>query len=76
MAPTSSPRVGCTATMSLGFDSISRARISRWRLPPESSRAWVSIDGAAMRYSVLSSSAERRAAGTSTTQPRAMGASR
>ena len=33
-----------------GSVSISRARISRWRLPPDSSRACVSIDGAAIRY--------------------------
>ena len=31
-----------------GSDSISRARIRRWRLPPESRRASVSIDGAAI----------------------------
>ena len=34
MAPTSSPRVGWTATMSFGAESISRARIRRCRLPP------------------------------------------
>ena len=38
MAPTSSPRVGWTATISFGLDSISRARMRRWRLPPERRR--------------------------------------
>jgi hypothetical protein len=37
--------------MNAGFDSISRARMRRWRLPPERSRASVSIDGATIRYS-------------------------
>ena len=33
-----------------GSVSISRARISRWRLPPDRSRTCVSTDGAAIRY--------------------------
>ena len=46
MAPTSRPRVGWTATMRPGSELISRARMRRCRLPPESRRASVSIDGA------------------------------
>ena len=46
IAPTSRPRVGWTATSSVGAASISRARMSRWRLPPDRIRAGVSIVGA------------------------------
>ena len=46
--PDVEPRVGWTAMIRSGSDSISRARIRRWRLPPESSRASVSIDGFAI----------------------------
>ena len=48
IAPTSRPRVGCTATISLGPADISRARIAFCRLPPESRRACTSTVGAAM----------------------------
>ncbi len=39
IAPTSSPRVGCAASSSCGFSSISRASTSFCWFPPESARA-------------------------------------
>ena len=42
IAPTSSPRVGCTATINLGLAEISRARITFCKLPPDSLRAGTS----------------------------------
>jgi hypothetical protein len=46
------------------------AKISRWRLPPDSSRARVSTDGPPIPYSCLISSASVRVRPSSISQPR------
>jgi len=62
--------------MSFGSEVISRAKMSRCRFPPDRSRAWVSIVGAAPCYSDLSSSARWRATTVLMIQPFATGGRR